>query len=369
MAEQEVYTTEGNLLAVHEAERIGNVKDKEARPASALPPRRLVFWALWLGAAALVAAGYAWANRPRRTLLCHAEAVPEAASSSGNAWYWLERTPAGTLLVRAGNNRRVIARARAIESFSQHGRVVTWAESDGEKWRVVRATPEGTLRHTVWEGSARTPCVWTDGGRIAWLLERPMPKRASRFAPALGPRTEVWLHDGRKSRMVAELAEKFYRSAIVGMYDEALYVLGTRDEGIRTSVVYEVGPSGAHRILSEVGPITARLMSGNLYWTAPSRESNYALDGCIMVMKLSSGETRMIADWLPAGGNLYRHSGRWLICGGASETAWRIDEERQIGEPVRIPGDQWPIAADGRGLLTVLRRKTPGKVVVSIFQL
>lgn len=339
---------------------------KTRRPSQV---RRAAFWAIWLAVAALVAAGYARASRPRLAPLCEAERVPEAPASGGDAWYWLERTPKATLLVCAAKSRRVLARARTIEDFSQRGRVVAWVEGDGSKWRVVRATPDGSSRHTVWEGAVRAASVWTDGGRIAWLLERPAPKRASRFAPALGPRTEVWLHDGRESRMVAELAEKFYRSSVVGMYDEALYVLGTRDEGIRTSLVYEVGPSGTRRILSEVGPITARLMGGYLHWTAPSRESNYALNGCVMAMNLRSGETRMIADWLPAGGTLYRYRGTWVVCGGASETAWRIDEKRRLGEPIRVPGDQWPIAADGRGLLTVLRRKTPGKVEVSILQL
>lgn len=298
-------------------------------------------------------------------LLCMASALPDAPQPVGATWYWLEHRKGESLLVRMASSRTVLARAQRIAAFSAAAEGVAWiAKSDGT-CRVLRGGADGSDRQEIWSSGYDATGVWTDGHCTAWIAKPPPPATPARGLPPLGPVTEVWRHDGREATRVAALAEGFRDAHVVGALGDRLYMVGLRGEGIPVSVIYEVPLQGPpRRLVGEYGPISATLRSEQLVWTAPSRESNSLLTACVRTMRLPSGPRATIADWLPGQAMLYDVGGRLILCAGLTETAWSVDEPAKSGSPVAISGDYWPLAAGGRGLLAVLRRRTPGKVAV-----
>ncbi len=298
--------------------------------------------------------------------LCVATAVPERPRSAGGVWYWIEPTPRECLLVRFDGKRTALARSPRIAAYWPSSKALAWIAADGKGWQVHRASPDGSGATTLFRSDHPLDGIWTDGMTTAWLEKLPPPKTTARFLPPIGPRTVVWMHDGRTSRKVAVLQEGFAQGQVVGAVRDTLYVAGSREDGIGVTVVYAIAHnSPPQRLLSEYGTISVALHGEELVWTAPSRESNTLLTACLRTMDLRNGVIRTAAEWLPAGGVLYRRGADWILCTGLTETAWQVDEVQKGGHPLSVPDDQWPIAADEHGLLAVQRQKTPGRVMVS----
>lgn len=302
--------------------------------------------------------------------LCIASAVPASPRALGPTWYWLEHTSGESLLIRARSGREVVVRAPRIPAFAVAPNVLAWIAFGDGVYRVVLGNAAGHARQELWRGREQADGLWTEGSRAAWLVQRTPPRTAARALPPLGPVTEVWLLEGGVVRRVALLAEGFRGARVVGAFGDRLYVCGLRSESIPVSVIYEVPVHGSpRRVAGEYGPVAAMLRGGELLWTAPSRESNSLLTACVRSCDLRSRTVRTLADWLPAGGTPYRVGDRILLCAGLTETAWLVDERARSGSPVTVSGDLWPIAAGEDGLLAVQRRKTPGRVAVSVVKL
>lgn len=320
---------------------------------------------------AAVAAAWVWAyaraTRPVARVLCVASAAPQNPRSVRGVWHWLEITPKEALLVRVAGKRTVVARAPAIVGYWPAADGLAWIARSGETSRVMLAGPDGGSPRELRASKGAIEGVWTDGTRCAWVEKRPTPKTPARFLPPLGASVEVRMSDGSSPTTVATLAEDWLNAQVIGMHEGSLIVTGMRSESIRVSVVYRLRRNAPpERIVGEVGAISTLLEGASLQWTAPSRESNYTLTGCVRTMDLGTGRVRTLADWLPAGGTLYRSRKGLVVCAGFTETAWALDARRRSAHPLIVPVEQWPIAADERGLLSVLRRKTPDRVVVSV---
>lgn len=301
--------------------------------------------------------------------LCEALSVPEKPHSVRGVWYWIEKAPEGAQLVQVKAEKKVVAAAKKIPAYWATPDALAWTEWDGALWHVYRSAADGSSRADLFQSRNVLDAVWTDGSRTAWLEALPLPKTAARALPPLGPRTDVWVHDGRAASRMATLAEGLSNAQLFGTREDVLYVAGRRAEGIRVSMAYAVKPGAApERILSENGPIDVALDGERLIWTAPSVESNYMLTACLKAMDLKSGKTRVVADWLPAEGKLHRMRSGWALCAGLTETAWRVDEARRCGRPISTPTTVWAIAADDRGLIGVLRRKTKGNATIMRIQ-
>ncbi len=331
--------------------------------------RSALIWAALAVSAGVAGFAYVSRTRPVATSLCVAEAVPEEARLVGTDWVWLERTKdaEAVVVVRQGR-RNVIARHARIAGFWPAASRIAWAALDGETWTIRTSRPDGSDTKVVTECPGRPLAVWTSGTDIAWLIDVPTPsKTMADFIPTLGRKAELWRSRDGQPRRVGELAEAFTTAQILGYREGAFLVAGVREEGIRCSVLYVVGPHLAPiRLAGEAGAVRAMLSSdGQVYWTAPSRGSNSLLTGCIRTADLSSLLPETVADWLPAGGTPNETRRGVVVTGGGSETAWRIDPERRIGVPIPMLPDQWPVGAGGDLLLTVRRAKMPGKVAVN----
>lgn len=331
--------------------------------------RALLVWAALVDVAGIAAYAYVSRTRPVVKPLCVAEAVPEEASLVGGRWVWLERTEKSAAVVTVrGGRRSVIARHVRISGFGPSASLIAWGAGDGKTWAIRTAKPDGADVRVVAECAGKPLAVWTDGRQVAWLVDVPVKTlTAASFIPALGRTTELWRSREGQTARAGILAEGLTSAQILGVREGAYLVSCVRDEGIRCSVLYAIGPHMAPiRFAGEVGWVSALLSSdGQIYWTAPSRGSNSLLTGCVRSADTSSLTPVTVADWIPAGGRLVETKRGIVVMGGGSETAWRMDAVKRIGVPLPMLPTQWPVGAGGDVLLTVKRAKTPGRVAVN----
>ncbi|NLH99056.1 MAG: hypothetical protein GX446_06135 [Chthonomonadales bacterium] len=333
--------------------------------------RPTVRWAIWAAGILVIGASLAvYAARTRLVAipLCVAEAVPEQARLVGDTWVWLERTNGATKVVSVRSGRRVVLAAHEdVVSLEASPESVAWIGKAGDAWEIRTARIDGSNASTAASMKERPLAVWTDGSRLAWVVEIPSPATAANFLPPLGPQTQIWLAAGGAAHPIAEVAEGFVSAQLRGMLNGTLYLAGVRNEGIRSTVLYAVSPAmPPRRFAAEIGArSTLMTADGRIYWTAPSRGSNSLLTGCVRSAEPGKLEPTTVADWLPAGGRLAETARGVVVTGAGTETAWLVSPQKRLGVPLPMLPDQWPVAAGGHVLLTVHRAKTPGRVVVS----
>lgn len=335
--------------------------------------RTLLIWIAAVVVAGIAAYAYVMRTRLVATPLCVAEAVPEKARFVAGNWVWLERSGKSAAVVSVrGGRRSLIARHDRIADLWPSASLVAWIAGDGETWTIRTAKPDGSEVRVIAECAGKPLAVWTDGRQMAWLVDVPAKvATAASFIPSLGRTTELWRSRQGETVRAGVLAEGLASAQILGVREGAYLVSCVRDEGIRCSVLYAIGPHVPPiRFAGEVGWVSALLSSdGLIYWTAPSRGSNSLLTGCIRSADTSSLTPATVADWLPAGGRLVETKRGIVVVGVGSETAWRIDAAKRIGVPVPMLPAEWPVGGGDDVLLTVRRAKTPGRVVVNTVRL
>jgi hypothetical protein len=132
-----------------------------------------------------------------------------------------------------------------------------------------------------------------------------------------------------------------------------------------STVVYSATPNTLKRVLGDAGRNSVVLTeSGELYWSAPSRESSEtSVDNCIRTSSLE-GKTRTVAEWLAPGGAMFS-SGQsaYYVDGEMNPSAWPAVSNSGLPRAMRIPVGYGAAAVSGDRLLLIRRLRT-GRVTL-----
>jgi hypothetical protein len=319
-----------------------------------------------VGAGALIASRAA--RKPAPTYLTDAGYSPTDMSEHSGWWYWTERKPKSRVLVfRAKDHaKEPITEADDIAGYAVAGDTIAWTARNGKQWSVVRR--QGGRDTTVWSGSDSAGAPWLAGDMLVWAITKPGAIKENVTLPALGPQTVLMVsRAGAAPKGVGNLLES--GCDVAGVRGDTAYaVCGRSTSGFQTAG-YEVSLSNgaARRVFGEDGPAKAiALPSGDLMWTAPSRDSSMP-ERMSSVRSLSPGKAAVTrGDWLPAYGQLFASGDRVFFGASAGQSGlWPVTTNDELPHQVETPAGYDAAAVGDRSVL--LTRWVNKSVTVKLY--
>jgi len=302
----------------------------------------IILGSVVLVAALAVGAGTALGafHRVGPQFLVTTDVMPQDVRQQAADWWWIERPQkAKARLVRVhGGVKETVASADEIAGYDLDGESSAWTSRVAGHWSVQRR--RGDRVETLWSGADRVGRPAFADASVIWAQTHEDSPPGAAPLPAIGPRTEVAMFaDGAPIRRTGRLLEA--SGDIIGVRGGHAFVACSRAIGGPPSVVYDVSPvnGDARRLAAETDAVDAVLLSsGELVWTAPSRDS--AQRGNVTCVRSigSDGQVSTRSDWLPHGGRLNVSGDALYYSGGVGDGgAWSIGRNNQLPASIRPP--------------------------------
>lgn len=293
-------------------------------------------------------------RKPTPTFLADAGYSPSDLSEHDGWWYWIERAPKSReKLFRARpGTKEPLAEADRIAGYDASGDTVVWSARSGTRWSVARS--QAGRDETLWAGTDVVGAPSLSGDAVLWAVTKPGTIKDNVTLPALGPRTELMVsRPGAAPKSVCSLLEA--GCDVAGVHGDSAFAVCGRFHTTLQTACYEISLStgAARRVFGEDGAAQVILLpSGDLAWTAPSRDSSMPL--LVNSVQFLSNDKAPItlADWLPAEGQLFASGSRVDYVGGLGHVGlWTVTRNNDLPRQMDTPAG-FDVAASGdQGIL------------------
>ncbi|MCX6381117.1 MAG: hypothetical protein NT023_16870 [Armatimonadetes bacterium] len=292
---------------------------------------------------------------PTPVLIGQANSEPLSIQCIEGTWYWREQPLKGKgRLVRATTaGIKEFASAESLTAFDTDGSTLVWTARDGITWSVMSANSDGSGGHPVWSGKEEPMGVKLTQGRIYWLRRTPAVLDTSLpFPPLQSSLQVVSLPTGGGTLDVGATLAESDTGRVLGIYEGVLYVAALRMSRPGSTVVYRVEAQDKtpKRIASTERHLPALLTrEGDLYWLAPSMETNSPQPAMHLFHRDKAGVIEPLSDWLPMGGTLYETShGIMYADKEYPPNFWSAGSQADFPTALPLPKDFTAIAASDK---------------------
>ncbi len=312
--------------------------------------------------AAFIWAGARAARPAEPSALCEAREIPYRPHRTGGSWTWIERTAGKPSRLLRSADGRAVEIAPSVVSFDATDRDVVWAAQESKRWTVFLKRDDGTPQN-LRSSTAQIAGVKLAGESVFWLEKRTGLEPSSPLPP-LSDLTELWsiAAAGGEPRRVASLLET-EPGEILGVRGEDVIVSAPRSGFPGATAIYSVSTeTGAvRRLAGDSGRNPAVLTeSGEVCWSAPSRESSQADGDTSVRCRDASGAVTTRVDWLGHGGQMFASGDRaFYVDADMNPSAWPAQPGGGLPHSLPIQAG-FGVAGLSRGKVLLFRRVSVG---------